>query len=88
MTIVIPTFRTCTHAESLEYARARSRAAPSFKGGAMNQDDNKTPEEIPLMQRIYESPFLLLFAGILVMFVFYTGWGVLEILSMPEAPLP
>lgn len=54
----------------------------------MNQDDNKTPEEIPLMQRVYESPFLLLFAGILIMFAFYTGWGVLEILSVPEAPLP
>ena len=60
----------------------------SFKGGAMSQDDNKTPEEIPLMQRVYESPFLLLLAGIVVMFVLYTGWGVLEILSLPEATLP
>jgi hypothetical protein len=46
------------------------------------------PEEIPLGQRLYDSPFLLLIAGIVVMFVFFTGWGVLEIMSLEQAPLP
>jgi hypothetical protein len=45
-------------------------------------------EEIPTGQRIFESPFLLLVAGILVMVVFYTGWGLWEILSLQPAPLP
>ena len=54
----------------------------------MSQDKGKTPEEIPLLQRVYDSPFLLLLAGIVVMFILYTGWGVLEILSMPDATLP
>lgn len=45
-------------------------------------------ERVPLMQRLYDNPFLLLIACILVMFVFFTGWGVLEILSLDPAPLP
>lgn len=45
-------------------------------------------EQVPLMQRLYDNPFLLLIACILVMFVFFTGWGVLEILSLDPAPLP
>ena len=45
-------------------------------------------EPIPLGQRLYDSPFLLLLACILVMFLFFTGWGVIEILSLTEAPLP
>jgi hypothetical protein len=46
------------------------------------------PEPIPLGQRLYDRPFLLLIAGILVMVVFYTGWGLWEILRLPPAPLP
>ena len=49
------------------------------------------PEEdtpVPLMQRLYDSPFLLLAACIVVMFVFFTAWGVLEIMSLDPAPLP
>jgi hypothetical protein len=45
-------------------------------------------EEIPLGQRLFENPFLLLIAGILVMVIFYTGWGMWEILSLTPAPLP
>ena len=44
--------------------------------------------DIPLGQRLFDSPFLLLFAGMLVMFVFFTGWGMLEIMSLDPAPLP
>lgn len=45
-------------------------------------------DEIPLGQRLYDRPFLLLAAGILVMLVIYTGWGLWEILSLTPAPLP
>jgi hypothetical protein len=45
-------------------------------------------EEIPLGQRLFENPFLLLAAGILVMVVLYTGWGLWEIMSLTPAPLP
>ena len=43
---------------------------------------------VPLMQRLYDSPFLLLAACIVVMFVFFTAWGLLEIMSLEPAPLP
>ena len=46
------------------------------------------PEPVPLGQRLFDRPFLLLAAGILVMFLFYTGWGLLEIFSLPKATLP
>ncbi len=42
----------------------------------------------PLGQRLYDSPFLLLVAGIVVMVLFYTVWGLWEILTLPQAPLP
>jgi hypothetical protein len=45
-------------------------------------------EPIPLGQRLYDSPFLLLVAGIVIMVVFYTGWGLWEVLSLETAPLP
>lgn len=46
------------------------------------------PEPIPIGQRLFDRPFLLLAAGLLVMLVFYTGWGLLEILSLPQGTLP
>jgi hypothetical protein len=45
-------------------------------------------EPIPLGQRLYDNPFLLLVAGIVVMVVFYTGWGLWEVLRLQPAPLP
>ncbi|MBI4081979.1 MAG: hypothetical protein HY423_05145 [Candidatus Lambdaproteobacteria bacterium] len=45
-------------------------------------------EPVPLLQHLYDSPFLLLVAGVAIMFIFFTGWGLYEILSLPPAPLP
>jgi len=45
-------------------------------------------EAIPLGQRLFDRPFLLLAAGLFVMFLFYTGWGLLEILGLPQGTLP
>ena len=46
------------------------------------------PEGVPLGQRLFERPFLLLAAGLLVMLLFYTGWGMWEILTLPAGDLP
>ena len=43
---------------------------------------------LPLGQRLLDRPFLLLVAGLVVMFGFYTIWGLVEILSLPAATLP
>ena len=48
----------------------------------------KTPDEIPLGQRLYDNWLLLMIAGIVIMAVIYTGWGLWEITTMPEATLP
>ena len=45
-------------------------------------------EEIPLGQRLFDNWFLLLIAGIAIMGVIYTGWGLWEVLTMPTAELP
>lgn len=44
--------------------------------------------DVPLGQRLFDRPFLLLIAGLLVMFLFYTGWGMFEILTLPAGKLP
>lgn len=46
------------------------------------------PPNKPLGQRIYDSPFLLLILGVAVMALVYTGWGLLEVLTLPPATLP
>ncbi|HTO10165.1 MAG TPA: hypothetical protein VMQ51_01240 [Candidatus Binatia bacterium] len=54
----------------------------------MSEASRSTPEPVPLGQRLLDRPFLLLAAGLIVMFGFYTGWGLYEIWSLPKAPLP
>ena len=53
----------------------------------MNQEANASPEtaKVPVMQRILDNPFLLLFIGVVVPAVFYIIWGVMEIVSIPAA---
>jgi hypothetical protein len=47
------------------------------------------PDETPpVWQRLFDNVFLLLAVGLIVMFVVYTGWGVWEIISMPQGTLP
>ena len=53
----------------------------------MADNDNSAPENepIPLMQRVLDNPFLLLFLGIAVPAVFYIIWGIIEITQIPIA---
>lgn len=54
----------------------------------MRPSPSAAPEPVPLGQRLLDRPFLLLAAGLLVMLLFYTGWGLYEILSLPQGKLP
>ena len=47
--------------------------------------DAAPPEHIPFMQRLLDSPFLLLFLGVTIPTVLYVIWGVMEIASIPLA---
>jgi hypothetical protein len=53
----------------------------------MNQDERAEQEvvRIPVMQKILENPFLLLFIGVVVPTVFYIIWGIMEIVTIPIA---
>ena len=42
-------------------------------------------ERIPVMQRVLDNPFLLLFIGVTIPTVLYILWGVMEIASIPLA---
>ena len=44
--------------------------------------------EVPLGQRLYDNWLLLMIAGIAIMAVIYTVWGLWEIATMPQATLP
>jgi|GEM_PF-419739 hypothetical protein len=46
------------------------------------------PEQVPLGQRLYDNVFLWLIAGIAVVSILYTGWGIWEVLTLPPATLP
>ena len=43
------------------------------------------PGRIPIMQRILDNPFLLLFLGVTLPTVLYILWGVMEVASIPLA---
>ena len=49
--------------------------------------DSAPQGDIPLGQRLFDNIYLLLVAGILVVFLLYTGWGLWEITSLPPATL-
>ena len=42
-------------------------------------------ERVPVMQRILDNPFLLLFLGVTLPTVLYLIWGVMEVASIPLA---
>ena len=52
------------------------------------RDPEPDREPVPLGQRLLDSPFLLLIACLVVFFVFYTGWGLIELATLDRAPLP
>lgn len=45
-------------------------------------DDN---EPVPMMQKLLDNPFLLLFLGVMIPMIVYTAWGVYDILTIPLA---
>ena len=47
----------------------------------------ETPEKVPLAQAFFDNVFILLVLGLAVPIVFYTIWGLLEIASIPLAPV-
>ena len=44
--------------------------------------------EIPKAQQLYDRPIFWLIAGFITMVVFYTLWGIVEIVTLPQGTLP
>lgn len=42
-------------------------------------------EPIPIMQKVLDNPFLLLFLGVAIPTVVYILWGVMEVATIPVA---
>ncbi|HHX90593.1 MAG TPA: hypothetical protein GX700_12675 [Paracoccus sp.] len=42
-------------------------------------------EPVPMMQKVLDNPFLLLFLGITIPAVLYLVWGIMEVVSVPIA---
>ena len=50
--------------------------------------ESPNPQEtvrIPVMQKILDNPFILLFIGVVFPTVFYIIWGIMEIVTIPIA---
>jgi len=47
--------------------------------------DQDQTEPIPLIQKLLDNPFILLFLGVMIPMVVYVLWGVIEILTVPLA---
>jgi hypothetical protein len=50
-----------------------------------DQSEDQETARIPVMQRVLDNPFLLLFVGVVVPTVFYVIWGIMEIVTIPIA---
>ena len=49
----------------------------------MSDQNEGESESIPMMQKLLDNPFLLLFIGVASPAVLYLGWGILEIVTIP-----
>lgn len=56
---------------------------------ATNTGPTGAPEvadsDVPFMQKLLDSPFVLLLIGVVVPTVSYTIWGIMEVVSIPIA---
>ncbi len=52
---------------------------------AQSVEPEQQSVRIPIMQRVLDNPFFLLFLGVTVPAVFYILWGLIELTHMPIA---
>lgn len=50
-----------------------------------DKDTGQPDQPVPLIQRVLDNPFLLLFLGIATPAVLYLIWGIIEIIQIPVA---
>ena len=57
----------------------------SRSGSGQAGSSGERPLRIPVMQRVLDNPFLLLFLGVVMPTVFYLIWGIMEVTQIPIA---
>ena len=58
----------------------QNEASAGGEGGGAGR-----PARDPIMQRVLDNPFILLFIGVVFPTVFYLIWGILEVAQIPIA---
>lgn len=55
-----------------------------FKGvSTMSEQEQSESGSVPMMQKLLDNPFLLLFIGVASPSVLYLVWGIMEIVTIP-----
>ncbi len=49
----------------------------------MSEHDPSNSGQVPMMQKLLDNPFLLLFLGVASPAVLYLLWGIMEIVTVP-----
>ena len=49
----------------------------------MSDQDQVDTDQIPMMQKLLDNPFLLLFIGVASPALLYLVWGIMEIVTIP-----
>ena len=49
----------------------------------MSEQNSLETDEVPMMQKLLDNPFLLLFLGVASPAVLYLAWGLVEIMTIP-----
>jgi hypothetical protein len=67
---------------------ATAQQVTNRRDSHMNQEVSASEQDVrvPIMQRILDNPFILLFIGVVFPAVFYIIWGIMEIVTIPLAP--
>ncbi len=64
-------------------SKPSSTSSPGRELPGRQASEHEGPERIPVMQRMLDNPFLLLFIGVTIPTVLYLIWGVMEVASVP-----
>jgi len=49
----------------------------------MSDQEQPQTGDVPMMQKLLDNPFLLLFLGVASPAVLYLAWGIMEIVTIP-----
>jgi hypothetical protein len=49
----------------------------------MSDHDHGDSGQVPMMQKLLDNPFLLLFLGVAIPALLYLVWGIMEIVTIP-----